>query len=171
MTVAETAQMDTVITGLTTRFGSDISIDTSGNETIVISRKNIVHDVLAFLKSEKAAGFTMLTDLFAIDHFGADPRFEVVYLLTSIETKRRIVVKAQVADGESIPTVTDIWQGANWYEREALDMFGLVFEGHPDPRRILTIDGFEGYPLRKDFPTEGFDFDKPFKVDLQEGME
>jgi NADH/F420H2 dehydrogenase subunit C len=169
--VAETANMDSILTPLTTKFGSGVSIDTSGNAVVVMADVAKVHDVLVFLKTDKAAGLSMLTDLFAVDHFGSDPRFEVVYLLTSVESKKRIVVKVKIVDGEKVPTVTDIWQGANWYEREAFDMFGLVFEGHPDHRRLLTADGFDGYPLRKDFPTEGFDFNKPFKVDLQEGME
>ena len=113
----------------------------------------------------------MMTDLFAVDRHGSDPRFEVVYLLNSLDLKERLVVKVRVADNEPVPTVSDLWRAADWLEREAYDMFGVRFENHPDLRRILSVEDFDGYPLRKDFPTEGYGFDEPFVVRLEEGDE
>lgn len=99
-------------------------------------------------------GFTFLSDLCGVDYLGKqDSRFEVVYNLTDLENPRRIRVRVPIADGEppKIKTVTDIWPTADWMEREAFDMFGIVFEGHPDLRRILMPDEWEGHPLRKDY--------------------
>lgn len=169
--MARTDKLDSAIKKVMEGFGSAVSVDTSGKEMSVLVAKERLHDLLSYLKSDSDGGFVMLTDLFVVDRYKKDPRFEVVYLLTSWESGNRLVVKAGVGDGESVPTATDLWQGADWFEREAYDMFGVRFEGHPDPRRILTVEDFDGHPLRKDFPTEGFDFDKPFKVVLQEEME
>jgi NADH-quinone oxidoreductase subunit C len=169
--VARTDKLDSTIKKVMEGFAGAVSVDTSGKEKSISVSRERLHELLSFLKSDGDAGFTMLTDLFAVDHYGKDPRFEVVYLLTSWDSGNRVVVKTGVGDHQSVPTATDLWQGADWFEREAYDMFGVRFEGHPDPRRILTVEDFDGYPLRKDFPTEGYDFDKPFKVVLQEEME
>jgi len=98
-------------------------------------------------------GFTFLSDLCGVDNLGSSPRFGVVYNLTDLETPRRLRVHVPVADGEppKIKSVTEIWPTANWMEREAFDMFGIVFEGHPDLTRILMPDEWEGHPLRKDY--------------------
>jgi NADH/F420H2 dehydrogenase subunit C len=164
-------RLDSTIKKVMDGFSSAVSVDATGREKAISVAKDRLRELLNLLKSDSDAGFTMLTDLFAVDYYGRDPRFEVIYLLTSWESGNRVVVKVGVGDGESVPTVTDLWQGADWFEREAYDMFGVRFEGHPDPRRILTVEDFDGHPLRKDFPTEGFGFDKPFKVTLQEEME
>ena len=121
--------------------------------------KGKLRDLLAFLKTEKDCPFAMLTDLFPVDCFGRGPRFDLVYLLTALDGRARFVVKTRVADGEHAPTVSDIFAVADWLEREAYDMFGLHFDGHPNLTRILTVDDFDGHPLRKDFPTEGYGFD------------
>jgi NADH-quinone oxidoreductase subunit C len=110
----------------------------------------------------------MLTDLFIVDYFPRNPRFEAVYLLTSLDTKERVVLKVRLNDGERLSTASDIFSSADWLEREAFDMFGIRFDNHPDMRRILMVEDFEGHPLRKDFPTEGYGFDKRFKVELEE---
>jgi NADH-quinone oxidoreductase subunit C len=104
----------------------------------------------------------MLTDLCGVDFFPAQPRFEVVYLLYSMKAQQRLRLKIRVGESESVSSVESIWKAADWLEREVYDLFGITFDNHPDLRRILLWDGYEGYPLRKDFPVEGPDFDKPF---------
>ncbi|MFN7989387.1 MAG: NADH-quinone oxidoreductase subunit C [Thermoanaerobaculia bacterium] len=101
-------------------------------------------------------GFTFLVDLTAVDWKDREPRFDVLLLLHSF-SRGQERLRLKVAVGESCPTVTGVWETANWMEREAFDMYGIRFEGHPDLRRILTWDGFQGHPLRKDFPIEGID--------------
>jgi len=153
---------------LTGRFGASLTYEQAGGRLAVIAGKDVLRDVLLFLKTDEGLGYTMMTDLFAVDRYGSDPRFEVVYFLNSLRLKERLVVKVRVADGEPIPTVSDLWRAADWLEREVYDMFGVRFENHPDLRRILSVEDFDGYPLRKDFPTEGYGFDEPFVVKLEE---
>jgi NADH-quinone oxidoreductase subunit C len=129
--------------------------------TVTVSKKAIV-EICRFLHSDPELQFHLLTDLCGVDHFQKTPRFEVVYHLCSVKNNQRLRVKAGVGETESILTVSTVWKVANWYEREAYDLLGIHFENHPDLRRILLWDGYEGYPLRKDFPVEGPDFDKPF---------
>ena len=105
-----------------------------------------------------AETFTFLVDLTAVDWKERDPRFDLVYWLHSFARgNTRIRLKVGVRDGALCPTVSGVWETANWMEREVFDLFGVSFEGHPDLRRILTWDGFQGHPLRKDFPVEGID--------------
>jgi NADH-quinone oxidoreductase subunit C len=105
-----------------------------------------------------AETFTFLVDLTAVDWKVRDPRFDLVYWLHSFARgNTRIRLKVGVRDGALCPTVSGVWETANWMEREVFDLFGVSFEGHPDLRRILTWDGFQGHPLRKDFPVEGID--------------
>jgi NADH-quinone oxidoreductase subunit C len=156
------------IESLTGRFGAALTCEQAGGSLSVIAVKDVLRDVLLFLKTDESLGYTMMTDLFAVDRYGSDPRFEVVYLLNSLHLKERLVVKVRVADGEPVPTVSDLWRAADWLEREAYDMFGVRFENHPDLRRILCVEDFDGYPLRKDFPTEGYGFEEPFVVKLEE---
>ncbi len=107
-----------------------------------------------FLKEQQK--FTRLVAVTCIDRYPLEPRFEVVYLLHSIERNERLRLKVAVGSADAaVPTVTGVWAGANWYEREVYDMFGVRFEGHPDLRRILMPDYWQGHPLRKDFPVHG----------------
>ena len=142
------------------RFPSEI-LDTQvfRGEVTIIVRKDAIVEVMRYLHDD--LGFDLLKDLCGVDHFPSRPRFEVVYHLYSLKHKEGVRVKAPVEEGETISTVESIWKGANWYEREAFDLFGIVFENHSDLRRILLWDEFDGYPLRKDFPTEGRDFENP----------
>ncbi len=94
----------------------------------------------------------MLADLSAVDYLGQTPRFEVVYHLNSLERNVRLRVKVPVNEGEEVESVTSLWQIANWLEREVWDMFGIRFSNHPNLKRILMYDEFEGHPLRKDYP-------------------
>lgn len=121
--------------------------------------KQAVVQVLNFLKNHKEGAFDLLTDITAVDWLnmpGKEARFEVIYHLCSTTNNHRIRIKAKVDESDlKLPSVTGVYLAANWLEREIFDMFGIVFDGHPDLRRILTWEGFEGHPLRKDFPTRG----------------
>ena len=125
-----------------------------GELTIDVRADRIV-PVMQFLRDDPLAKFLVLIDLTAVDYPQRAQRFDVVYHLLSMHNNTRIRVKAQLGENDTIPTVTGIYPCADWFEREAFDMYGVVFSGHPDLRRILTDYGFEGYPLRKDFPLTG----------------
>jgi NADH/F420H2 dehydrogenase subunit C len=112
--------------------------------------------VFSFLKYHTAAEFTQISDITAVDYPTRDQRFEVVYNLLSVRHNSRIRVKTYADEASPVPSVTGLYDGANWYEREVYDMFGVFFIGHPDLRRIMTDYGFDGHPLRKDFPLTGY---------------
>jgi len=141
---------------------SILDVKTFRNEVNVTVQKKDIMEICKFLHSDPDLQYHMLTDLCGLDFFPETPRFEVVYLLNSIKNNQRLRLKARVGERESISSVESIWKVANWYEREAYDLLGITFENHPDLRRIMLWDGYEGHPLRKDYPTEGPDFDKPF---------
>lgn len=132
-----------------------------GEVTIVVPKEEIL-SISRYLYSDPDLQYQLLTDLCGLDFFPQTPRFGVVYHLCSLKYNQRVRIRTRVGENESISSVESIWKVANWYEREVYDLFGILFENHPDLRRILLWDGFEGYPLRKDYPTEGPDFDKPF---------
>lgn len=142
--------------------GSILDVKTFRNEVSVTVQKKDIMEICKFLHSDPDLQYHMLTDLCGLDLFPETPRFEVVYLFNSIKKNQRLRLKARVGERESISSVESIWKVANWYEREAYDLLGITFENHPDLRRIMLWDGYEGHPLRKDYPTEGPDFDKPF---------
>jgi len=141
-------------------------VPTPPGEPSAMVEKDSIHEALDHLKYDRDLSFNMLVDLFAVDYMGEEPRFEIVYILRSTKHNGRIVVKTRTGD-EGLDTVSDLWPAANFLEREIYDMFGLPFANHPDLRRIYTPDDFVGHPLRKEFPLEGEDFDKPFVVDLE----
>ena len=114
-----------------------------------------IPQVLTLLRGDRQAAFNQLIDLTAVDYPERVARFDVVYLLLSMDNNMRMRLVAAVAAGQPVPTVTHLFMSANWAEREAWDMFGIFFAGHPDLRRLLTDYGFEGHPLRKDFPLTG----------------
>ena len=121
--------------------------------TLEVSPEKIV-EVCRLLKEERR--FVRLADLTAIDWHPAEPRFEVVYHLHSVENNERLRLKCRLAgDAAEIDSVTSVWRSANWHEREVFDLFGIVFRGHPDLRRIMLPDDWEGHPLRKDYPVYG----------------
>lgn len=126
-----------------------------GELTLQVSVQRLP-EVLAFLRDDPACAFTTLIDITAVDWPEREKRFEMVYHLLSMHRNQRIRVKAEVGEGELVPSVTGVWPSADWYEREVFDMYGVLFSGHPDLRRILTDYGFSGHPLRKDFPTTGY---------------
>ena len=112
--------------------------------------------LVQFLKMDETCRFSTLVDITAIDWPARKRRFDVVYHFLSMYRNHRIRLKAPVREDVMVPTITDIHPSANWFEREVFDMFGILFTGHPDLRRILTDYGFRGHPLRKDFPTTGY---------------
>jgi len=112
---------------------------------------------LNLLRSSSSTSFKVLADLTALDWFPSEPRFEVVYSLLSHERRERVRIKVKVNGADPyIESVTGLWAGASPFEREVFDLFGIRFQGHPDLRRILMPDDWEGYPLRKDYPVEGY---------------
>ncbi|PCJ60378.1 MAG: NADH-quinone oxidoreductase subunit C [Rhodospirillaceae bacterium] len=126
-----------------------------GELMIVVPAQSIVK-ILGFLRDNANCQFSILVDVCGVDYPEREKRFEVVYNLLSLEQNQRIRVKASVGEDETIPSVVGVYSAANWWEREAWDLYGIFFSEHPDLRRILTDYGFEGHPLRKDFPLTGF---------------
>lgn len=123
-----------------------------GEATIVVERDG-APDVFRALRDRTDLSFNMLSDLTVVDYLGHVPRFEVVYHLFSLAHSHRLRVKVQAPEEEPwVHSLVDLWKAANWLEREAWDMFGVRFVGHPDPRRILMYEEFVGHPLRKDYP-------------------
>ena len=114
-----------------------------------------IPQVLTLLRGDRQAAFNQLIDLTAVDYPEREARFDLVYLLLSMDNNMRMRLVAAVPAGQPVPTVSHLFLAANWAEREAWDMFGIFFAGHPDLRRLLTDYGFEGHPLRKDFPLTG----------------
>ncbi|MBI1941715.1 MAG: NADH-quinone oxidoreductase subunit C [Acidobacteria bacterium] len=120
-------------------------------------RADRLRRVCEFLRDAPGLSFKYLSDVTAVDHFPNEPRFEVVYHLLSLESMRRLRLKAQLSQEDpKVESVVPVWPGANAFEREVFDLFGIRFEGHPFLRRILMPEDWEGHPLRKDYPTEGF---------------
>tara|TARA_B110000008_G_scaffold218466_1_gene218237 strand:- start:636 stop:1262 length:627 start_codon:yes stop_codon:yes gene_type:complete len=142
---------------LSERFGGrGIQTYFKNDELTVILSKSILLKVLNFLKDDKVFQFKQLIDLCGVDYPNRTDRFEIVYHLLSINLNQRIRIKLSVNDGDTVPSIVSLYDAANWYEREVWDLYGVIFTDHPDLRRILTDYGFEGHPLRKDFPLSGF---------------
>ncbi len=126
-----------------------------GELTVEIAPASLV-GFIEFLRADSSCQFTQMIDITGIDYPEREKRFVVVYHFLSMKLNQRVRVKAAVREDESIASLTGVFPNANWYEREVFDMFGVLFAGHPDLRRILTDYGFRGHPLRKDFPTSGY---------------
>ena len=125
------------------------------NQIYIEIDKDDLENVTLFLKTNKDTKFRQLIDITVIDYPEESKRFKVVYLFLSHEFNQRIILKYSISEKEVIPSITTIFPSANWMEREVFDMYGVTFKDHPDLRRILTDYGFEGHPLRKDFPLTG----------------
>jgi NADH-quinone oxidoreductase subunit C len=131
-------------------------IEFRGETTVVVPRQHLLA-ACQFLAGEPSLGFTFLSDIATTDQFPLEPRFEVNYHLLAQERRDRIRLKVKLNGNDpKVPSVTSVWPGANWHERENYDLFGIQFEGHPDLKRILMPDEWEGHPLRKDYPMEGY---------------
>ncbi|MCB9991387.1 MAG: NADH-quinone oxidoreductase subunit C [Rhodospirillales bacterium] len=125
-------------------------------ELILHARRDSIAKVLQFLRDDRECDCKVLVDVTAVDYPQRPERFDVVYQLLSLTQNQRIRVKIQTDENAPVPTVTEVYSAAGWFEREVWDMFGIYFSDHPDLRRILTDYGFEGHPLRKDFPLTGY---------------
>ena len=139
------SQADTVLSHRVTNGELTVTATVSGLRLLV-----------THLRDNAACAFTTLVDITAVDYPERDDRFEMVYHFLSMPQNQRVRVKLHVTEDEIVPSITDLHPSANWFEREVFDMYGVMFSGHPDLRRILTDYGFRGYPLRKDFPTTGY---------------
>lgn len=138
------------------KFGDAIlgTVTHRGQDTVLIAKDSLL-EVASFLRDDPRFAFDMLTDLTAVDRMGRAERFDLVVNLYSFTLNRRLRIKAAVAEGDTVSTLEGVWKAANWLEREVYDLFGIVFDGHSDLRRILLWDGYVGHPLRKDFPLTG----------------
>ena len=141
---------------------SIIDVTEFRGEVTVTVKKDAILDILSFLK--QSLQYNLLTDVTAVDYLGKkEDRYMMVYQLFSIPNKDRLRIKTPVSEADGhIPTVSTIWKTANWLEREVYDLFGITFDNHPDLRRILMTDDWEGHPLRKDYPLQGPDRE-PYK--------
>lgn len=126
------------------------------NELVLSGRREDIVKIVSFLRGDGQCDFKQLIDVTAVDYPSRPERFEVVYNLLSMTHNQRIRVKIAASEETLVPSVTQIFSAAGWFEREVWDMYGVMFEGHPDLRRILTDYGFEGHPQRKDFPLTGY---------------
>jgi NADH-quinone oxidoreductase subunit C len=157
------AEINLAVKKLQEKFQASITeVKTFRDEVNVTVQQKDIFEVCKFLYSDPDLQYQMLTDLCGVDYLPESPRFEVVYLLYSMKSQQRLRLKIKVGESESVSSVESIWKAANWLEREVYDLFGIPFDNHPDLRRILLWDGYDGHPLRKDFPVEGPDFGKPF---------
>ncbi len=130
-----------------------VPVEFRGEWTLSVEKAVLV-EVVRFLKEE--FHFTFLLDICSVDHFGEEPRYEVVYEFYHLDSKTHVRIKTRVSeDAALVPTISHLYPTANWHEREIYDMMGIQFEGHPDLRRILMWEGYPYFPLRKDFPLEG----------------
>src|SRR5258708_4056106 len=137
-----------------------LSKTTFRGETTLLVARGAITEACRFAKEQ--LGYTYLVDLSGVDNFGEEPRFEVVYELYHFARGDSLRLKVKVSEDDlEVETVSDLWPTADWHEREAYDMFGLKFRGHPDLRRILMWDGYPYFPLRKDFPLAGLPSDVP----------
>ena len=126
-----------------------------GELNVTVARDDIVR-ALTYLRDDPECEFKILIDICGVDYPNRARRFDVVYHLLSVSRNQRIRVKVETGENEPVPSAISVYPAANWFEREAFDMYGILFSDHPDLRRLLTDYGFEGFPLRKDFPLTGF---------------
>jgi len=162
-------EVDNVIAALRAKFGEAIqdTVVYAGERTVFVAKDKLV-EVCTYLKSEQ--GFNYLVDIIAIDRFTEDDRFEVAYNLVAIYTSKRLRVQVRIDEDDlEVDTVTGVWRAATWYEREAFDMMGIRFKGHPDLRRMFLPEDFEYYPQRKEFPLLGIPGSLPLPAQTPEG--
>ncbi len=130
--------------------------ESRGDVTVVLPRE-LLRGAAERLRDDSALQFNLLSSISAVDFFPVEPRFELNYHLVSIPRRAKVRLRVRLpGDNPAVESVTSVWPGADWMEREAFDLFGIRFEGHPDLRRILLPEDWEGHPLRKDYPVEGY---------------
>ena len=164
-------EANTTVADLRAQFGNELTESSfRDNHRVHVPPEKAI-DVLTWLKEQR--GFDMLVDITAVDYLeypDATDRFHVIYLLLNMTTKERLIVKVPVnLPDAALPSVVPLWKGADWMEREVYDMFGIIFVGHPDLRRILTWNGYGSYPLRKDYPLRGIGERENYKIVTREG--
>lgn len=160
--------MGEVLNIIREKFPNDIILenDFRGDETVLM-KLSVFMDLFSFLKTDSALDFNLLVDVCGVDYYGEDPRYEVVYHLYSITHNHRIRVRFKVSEELMIvPSVTSLWVAADWFEREVFDMYGIKFLNHPNLKKILTHESFEGYPLRKDYPVNRRTIVRPPVADI-----
>ena len=164
-----TTNVPDVVDALKERFGEDVvDVETYAGEQTVRLSKGVIVEAGRFLKGE--LGFVYLADLGGLDRFTEEDRYEVFYNLVSFERRKRLRLKVRVDEEDLVvPSVVDVWRAANWNEREAYDMLGIRFEGHPDLRRMYMPEDFEYHPLRKEFPLLGIPGSLPLPPQTPEG--
>ena len=128
--------------------------DNSQYTGLIINKENI-YELIKIVKEDEKLKFNQLIDITAVDYPSSELRFTIIYIFLSLRLNQRLLVKTSINENDSIESITNLFESANWYERECYDLFGIKFINHPDLRRILTDYNFEGYPLRKDFPLTG----------------
>ncbi|MBA3325142.1 MAG: NADH-quinone oxidoreductase subunit C [Rhodobacteraceae bacterium] len=149
--------LDDLLEAIALRRESDVlEAEQRNGELTILVAPSALPAFVDFLRTDPSCRFTTLIDITAVDWPDRDRRFELVYHFLSMSLNARVRVKAALREDEIAPSITAIFPCANWYEREVFDMYGILFSGHPDLRRILTDYGFRGFPLRKDFPTTGY---------------
>lgn len=157
---ADDVEQHPVVIELRAHFADDVlDIIRFRDETTIHVRREALRDICFHLRDHPEIALNFLTDVTAVDmlRLRTEPRFDVVVQLYSLKNRTRLRLKAGCNDGEPVPSLVPVWNGANWLEREAYDMFGIIFEGHPNLRRMLMPDDWdEGYPLRKDYPLRGW---------------
>jgi NADH-quinone oxidoreductase subunit C len=153
MTQALTSLGETIVRGLgDAASGFSVSFD----QLVVSVEVGRIVDVMRFLRDDPNCRFINITDVTAVDYPGRERRFDVVYHLLSPTLNARVRIKAEADETTQVPSIIEVFPGADWFERETYDLYGVIFTGHPDMRRLLTDYGFDGHPLRKDFPLTGF---------------
>ena len=153
---ASEQQQSLITERLASLFGDAAQLDNSGNEMRLRCKIDDLLYVLKTVRDDPKLQFRQLSDLTAVDYPDQVDRFEVIYQMLSIALNARLRIVTTAADGAIVPSAIELFASANWAEREVWDMFGIFFSGHPDLRRLLTDYGFEGHPLRKDFPLTGY---------------
>jgi NADH-quinone oxidoreductase subunit C len=139
------------------RFDGRVDIDPAVKDMPCLTvRPEDLVELCQFLRDDQDLAFNFMADICGVDFYPETPRFQLVYHLFSIPKNWRIRIKCRLRDPPVAPTITKVWTTANWHEREAYDMYGIMFDGHPDLRRIYMWDGFDGYPMRRDFPLRGY---------------
>ena len=153
MTEALNTLGEKIVAGLaSSAIGHSIAFD---QLTVTVQAEKIV-EIVKYLRDEPSLRFINITDVTAVDYPGREKRFDVIYHFLSPTLNTRIRLRAEADETTQVPSIIEVFPGADWFERETYDLYGVIFVGHPDMRRLLTDYGFEGHPLRKDFPTTGF---------------
>ncbi len=158
MTVSDSQNTNVVVAGLRAWSANAIEevVEFRGETTVVVARKNL-RSLAERCRDDHALQFNLLTDATCVDRYPMEPRFELQYHLVSIPLRQKVRIRVRLSGNDPVvDSLVPVWLGANWLEREIFDLFGIQFTGHPDLRRILLPDDWEGHPLRKDFPVEGY---------------